>query len=184
MPEAGKIVDMSAEKKARQIDPVTMDGPGKETFLYFLGEIMAAEDAIEAACKTPKEKLKTVKRAAKDHGIDIGSLNIVKKMLTKEMDETPERRAKTIAMYSQWSGIFPRGFQLELDLPAKAPANDKLEEQGYRLGMMGKNLPYEEGTDAWQAAMVGWNKGQDVRKAEFKNAAKPKKVNPKAKAKA
>lgn len=186
MPEAGKITDLSEEKAKRQIEDKKSNGPDRDTMLYFLGQIMQAEDERDAALKPHKEKLKALKRAAKDHGLYMGELNLVKKMLTKELDETPEEKGKRTAQYLAWANVLPRGFQLELPLSKEATSDEKLEEQGYQAGLMGKDVAHEEGTDAWQKAMVGWHKGQQVLKDRFvkTGADKPKEDPPKTKAKA
>jgi len=172
MPEAGKIVDMSAEKKSRQIEDIGSNGPTREEMLFFLGQMMEIEDQITAISKPLKDKLKSIKRSAKDHGLYIGELKEVQKLLTKEMDETPEEKVARRRQYEAWAGIVPKGMQMELPLKAKATAEEKLEDMGYQYGIMGKTLPHEEGSDAWQKAMVGWNKGQDVLKAQLLKKAK------------
>ena len=170
MPEAGKIVDMTEEKKARTIAPVETNGPDRETLLYFLGQIMEIKDTITAVTKPHKDRLKAVKRAAKDHGLFLGEVREIEKLLTKELDETPEEKVARRRQYEAWAGIVPKGLQLDLPLNSKSTADDRLEDQGYQYGLLGKTLPHDEGTEAWQKAMVGWNKGQDVLKERFKNA--------------
>ena len=172
MPETGKIVDMNEEKKSRKIDPVDTNGPDRETFLYFLGQIMEIKDTITAVCKPHKDKLKTIKRAAKDHGLFLGEMRDVEKLLTKELDETPEEKVARRRQYEAWAGVIPKGMQMELPLTSKSTAEERLEDMGYQYGLLGKNLPHEEGTDAWQKAMVGWNRGQDVLKKRFTDKSK------------
>jgi hypothetical protein len=167
MPETGKLVDMTEEKKARKIEPVETNGPDRETFLYFLGQIMQIKDDIEAVTKPHKDKLKTIKRAAKDHGLFLGEIREVEKLLVKELDETPEEKVARRRQYEAWAGIIPKGAQIELPFTTKSTADDRLEDIGYQYGLIGKTLPHEEGTEAWQTAMVGWNKGQDVLKKRF-----------------
>lgn len=179
MPEVGKIVDMSEEKKARKIEDQSVgdNGPDRETFLYFMGQIMEIQDTIKAVTKPHKDKLKAIKRAAKDHGIFLGELKEVEKLLTKELDETPEEKVARRRQYEAWAGIIPKGHQIELPFTTKTTADDRLEDMGYQYGLLGKTLPHEEGTDAWQKAMVGWNKGQDVLKKRFAKAAAPEPVD-------
>ena len=188
MPESGKIVDMAAEKSARQIEDhsVIENAPDKDTLLYFVGQIIAAEAARDIALKPHKDKIKSIKRAAKDHGLFMEELKLVMMLMTTEMDETPEVKTRRIVKYLGDAGLLSREISGQLDmfqtLPASASKNDKLEEQGYQLGLLGKSVPHEEGSDAWQAMMVGWNKGQQVLKDRFKGASKPK-PEPKEKAK-
>ena len=172
MPEAGKIVDMNEEKKSRKIDPVDTNGPDRETFLYFLGQIMEIEDTITAVAKPHKDRLKAVKRAAKDHGLFIEELNLVKKLHSKEMDETPEEKGLRIIDALVKGGIVRKAPQLEFPFNSKTTPDERLETIGYEYGLTGKNLPHEEGTDAWQKAMVGWNRGQDVLKKRFTDKSK------------
>lgn len=168
MPEVGKIVDMAEEKKDRKIEDASIpNGPDRETFLYFLGQIMEIKDQIEAVTKPHKDKLKTIKRAAKDHGLFLGEMREVEKLLTKELDETPEEKVARRRQYEAWAGVIPKGIQMELPLPAKATSEQRLEDLGYQYGLLGKTLPHEEGSDAWQKAMVGWNRGQDILKKRF-----------------
>lgn len=189
MPEAGKIVDMSAEKKARQIPDETANMPtDRETLLHFVGLIIAAEEAKAKALQPHKDKIKSIKRAAKDHGLFMEELKMVISLMTAELDETPEVKTRRIVKYLGDAGLLSREISGQLEmfssfaLPASAPASAKLEEQGYQLGLLGKNLPHEEGTDAWRSAMVGWNRGQDILKRDFKNSMKPKVAEkPKAK---
>lgn len=170
MPTTGKIVDMSDEKKARKIEQVETNGPDRETLLYFLGQIMEIKDTITAVTKPHKDRLKVVKRAAKDHGLYIAEIREIEKLLTKELDETPEEKVARRRQYEAWAGIVPKGLQLDLPLTSKSTADDRLEDMGYQYGLLGKTLPHEEGTEAWQKAMAGWNRGQDVLKERFKNA--------------
>lgn len=169
MPMDAKIVDMSAEKSARQIEDVRPNGPDRETMLYFLGQMMDVKAEIDAVTKPLKDKLKALKRAAKDNGLFMEELKLVEKLLTKELDETPEDKARRTAQYLAWAGFMPKGLQLELPLNSKSTADERLDEIGYQYGLLGKTLPHEEGTDAWQKAMVGWNRGQEVQKQRFLN---------------
>ena len=189
MPEQGKIVDMSAEKAARQIPDETLNNQStdKETLLHFVGLLIAAEEAKAKAMQPHKDKIKAIKRAAKDHGLFMEELKMVMTLMTAELDETPEVKTRRIVKYLGDAGLLSREISGQLEmfdtLPASAPASAKLEEQGYQLGLLGKDVPHEEGTDAWQSAMIGWNKGQQVLKDRFKNSTKPK-PEPKPKAKA
>jgi uncharacterized protein (UPF0335 family) len=173
MAETAKIVDMSGEKTERQIPDLRNEGPTREDMLYFLGKIMRVKDRIEEVTKPLKDELKTIKRAAKDHGLFLEEMKLVEKLLTKEMDETPEDKARRTAQYLAWAGMMPKGLQLELPLNSKSTADERLEEMGYQYGLLGRTLPHEEGSDAWQKAMVGWNRGQDVLKQKFAAQAKP-----------
>lgn len=173
MPEVGKVVDMAAEKAERQIPDTRSNGPTREDMLYFLGQIMTLEDQLAAVQKPIKDQIKAIKRAAKDHGLYMEELKLVKALLTKELDETPEDKAKRTAQYLSWAGLMPKGLQLELPLNSKSTADERLEDMGYQYGLLGKTLPHEEGTEAWQKAMVGWNRGQDVLKKKFATQAKP-----------
>ena len=92
MPEQGKIVDMSAEKAARQIPDETLNNQStdKETLLHFVCLLIAAEEAKAKAMQPHKDKIKAIKRAAKDHGLFMEELKMVMTLMTAELDETPE----------------------------------------------------------------------------------------------
>jgi hypothetical protein len=173
MAETGKIVDMAEEKASRHIEDTRSNGPTREDMLYFLGRIMDLEDQLAAVQKPIKDQIKAIKRAAKDHGLYMEELKLVKAMITKELDETPEDKARRTAQYLAWAGLMPKGLQLELPLNSKSTADERLEEMGYQYGLLGRTLPHEEGSDAWQKAMVGWSRGQDVLKQKFAAQAQP-----------
>jgi hypothetical protein len=167
MAETAKIVDMSGEKAERQIPDLRNEIPTRDTLLYFVGQIVELEEQLAAVQKPIKDKLKAIKRAAKDHGLFMEELNIIKKLQTKELDETPEEKGVRLVQYLVDAGIIRKQPQLEFSFNSKTTADERLEIVGYEYGLMGKTLPHEEGSDAWQKAMVGWNRGQDIRKKEF-----------------
>ena len=169
-PKKPRVLKDKSEKPTLTVVPNTSNGPpeaDREAFHYHLGQIRRVKDRLDAV----KKLMKTARRAAQDAGINLADLDLVNKMRELE-PETVQENIRRLATYVYWVGLAPGVMQG--DLFAHATALDhlaKAEDEGYTDGIEGVTASgdrYDMTSEAGQARMRGWERGQQVLRDRFK----------------
>ena len=163
-----------------KVEAAASNGPDKETFHIHLGEILRARAKVEAVRKV----LKAARRAAQDAGFNLHDLDEMISMREQE-PETVQDTIRRKAQYATWMGLAP-GVQGDLFDHAAARQDDKTKwfEEGYVDGLEGVTAAgdrYDMTSEAGQARMKGWDKGQGILRDRLAEMLSKKKDDAKAK---
>ena len=146
------------------------NGPDREEFLFMVGQIAKAEEALKAA-RDAKKKLRS---HFKLRGVDLEQMDRAIDELERE-DGTTVDNLRTFKRYCEFLGL-PIGSQMTLfDMPQSNGMSQQsllkhAAEEGYARGVMGKNpddQAYPPLSPEGQEHMRGWSDGQGVLKEKF-----------------
>lgn len=161
------------------------NGPDREEFLFMVGQIARANEALKAA-RDAKKKLRS---HFKLRGVDLEQMDLAIAEKERE-DGTTVDNLRTFKRYCEFLGL-PIGSQMQLfDSPQGNGVSHetilkKAYADGYERGVMGKNpdtQAYPEMMPEGQEHMRGWSDGQDVLKAKFVRLSEAMAAEEKAKA--
>lgn len=176
-PKQGRVLKRTQGSPKNPAQPPAGEQTNKpaadlEAFHYHKGCIERAQASVAAV----RKMLKTERRRASDAGINLADLDLVMKMAEQE-PETVQATVNRIATYASWMGLAP-GVQGNLFEAAddKADVLKVAEHEGYVEGLEGKTAEgdrYDPASEAGQARLTGWNRGQDVYRNRFQPLEQP-----------
>lgn len=170
MPELARIPDPLKGATIHQLPAVGHNSMlDRDQFLFLRGQLML----VDAEMDTVKKKRKTLRQHLENNGVALEELDDANRFADMESDTVLAKLQRQV-QYAQWMGL-PLGHQVSfLDMPPSAVAakslTDTAYDDGYRLGLLGKNVDDQKWLPMSSEGMrhqEGWTDGQAVLQKKF-----------------
>jgi len=168
MPRTAKIVDAAASATVHADLTAGHNGPSRDDFLFYVGQV----DQIDGQQEALRKRRKSVRRAAKNAGIELKDMDWARHQRDLDPDDV-EAEFRCRLQYAGW-------FDLEMpdDLFAFADRRDGAEDlmaqaarEGYEDGVMGKTMDEQKWlpmTPEGQTYAAKHHEGQKVNFDKFR----------------